>query len=149
MDLSQVKKIQSRLKEINQSKVEELLKKEILANGKEIVDLVRNRWDKGLRPNGQIIGVYRDAEYASFKMAINPSAGGNVDLTLTRSLRDKLNIFPMHNAIYEIFSLDEKAVDIAAKYGIDVYGLTKEEETRVLFEASSRVNKKLFDFVGI
>ena len=43
----------------------------------------------------------------------------------------------------------KKAVSIAEKYGLDVYGLTKQEEREVMFEASNRVFIELVEFVGL
>lgn len=149
MDLNQVKQIESRLKQVTPSKVESLLKEEIQKNGQQIVNLVRTRWEKGLRPDGSIIGNYRSFAYEMEKRQRNPLAGGKVDLIDTGSLKDKLVVNYLGNALFNIFSEDKKAVMIAKKYGLDVYGLKLQEEEDVLLEAMSRVNQELFDFVGI
>lgn len=149
MDLNQLKKIQAKLRQVNKAKVEGLFKDEVLSNGKEIVELVRNRWKQGLRPDGNIIGTYRSFAYEIEKRQKNPLAGGNVDLIDTGDLNRGLIVNHLSGALYNIFSTDEKAVGIAEKYGLDVYGLTKEEESQVLFEASTKVFDELVKFTGI
>ena len=122
---------------------------EILANEDSVLDKVKNRWDRGERPDGGIIGTYKSAEYALFKNNINPLANGNVDLTLTRSLRNNLQFFPLGDGSMKIFSSDEKAVNIAEKYGEDVYGLTKQENDNEVNTALAGVNDRLFEFTGL
>ena len=147
MDLNHLKKIEARLLRINKSNIAQRLKDEIQANEEEILNLIRNRWTLGKRPDGNIIGVYKSAEYALFKHTINPLAGGNVDLTVTRSLRNKLEIFSMGNSLFEIFSTDSKALELAEKYGLDVYGLSKEEENIVLNEAKEQLYQDILNDV--
>ena len=149
MDLNQLKKIEARLKQVNQSKVEQFLKEEILANGKEIVKLVRDRWKHGKRPDGDIIGSYASFSYELFKRRKNPLGGGRVDLILDGGLNEGLVVNHLTGALFNIFSTDEKAVSIASKYGLDVYGLTKEEEQEVLFQASIKIHFKISEFVGL
>lgn len=143
MDLNRLKKLESKLKKINHSYVEDLFKKEILSNQKQIVGLVRSRWKKGLRPDGDIIGTYQSLVYEAEKMAKNPLAGGNVDLIDQGNLNKELIVNYVGNSLFTIFSTDEKALAIAAKYGIDVYGLTKDEQFEVLGIAAFRINKKI------
>ncbi len=144
MDLNQ---INQRAKRVNQSLIEGLLKAEILKNKEEIVDLVRNRWKRGKRPDGAIIGEYASFLYQRQKLAQNPLAGGTVDLILTGALSGDLTVFPLAGGNFSIFSKDEKAISIADKYGLDVYGLTKEEEEMILNVAFNRINMKLINFV--
>ncbi len=149
MDLNQLKQIESKLKQINQAKVENLLKEELLANASEIVQLVRSRWKKGKRPDGGIIGSYKSFSYELFKRQQNPLAGGKVDLILDGGLNENLVVNHLTGSLFNIFSTDEKAVSIAEKYGLDVYGLTEKEEFEVLLEAGNRVFVRLIEFVGI
>lgn len=149
MDLNQVKQIQGKLKQINSALVSKMFEDEILANEDSIIDFVKERWSRGKRPEGGIIGTYKSAEYALFKHSINPLAGGNVDLTLTRSLRNELRLFPLGNGDIKIFSSDEKALVIAEKYGEDVYGLTNKEERLEVDTAIEGVNDSLFEFIGL
>lgn len=136
MDLNQ---LSQRVKRINQNLIEEIFKKELLKNKEEILDFVRQRWVIGKRPDGSIIGVYKSFLYQQEKANQNPLAGGNVDLTLTGSLKGDLDIFPLTGGNFSIFSKDEKAINIAQKYGLDVYGLTREEEEVVISIVSSKV----------
>jgi hypothetical protein len=78
---------------------------------------------------------------------MNSLAGGNVDLTLTGALNKGLDIFPLSGDNFNIFSKDEKARSIAEKYGLDVYGLTKEEEEIVVDLTINRVNVALINFI--
>lgn len=149
MDLSQLEHIQKKLNQINESKVEQLLKDEILNNSDEIVNLVRQRWKQGLRPDGKIIGRYRNFAYEMEKRQRNPLASGNVDLIDTGALNRALVVNYLGNSLFTIFSTDNKAVSIADKYGLDVYGLSPEEEQEVLYEAANRVQITLFEFVGL
>ncbi|MCP4984855.1 MAG: hypothetical protein GY928_01960 [Colwellia sp.] len=102
----------------------------------------------GKRPNGSLIGEYRSFAYRQEKIRQNPIAGGNVDLTLTGALNRELDIFPISGDNYSIFSNDEKAISIAEKYGLDVYGLTVEEEQVVIDLVSAKVNVILSNFIS-
>lgn len=126
-----------------------LLSEEILGNQKEIVSLVRERWKQGKRPSGSIIGEYRSFAYEQEKLRRNPLAGGNVDLIDTGSLNEKLNINDVGNSLFTIFSKDSKAILIAENYGLDVYGLTEDEEQMVLEEAGVRIINSLFKSIGL
>ncbi|MGR3218462.1 MAG: hypothetical protein ACUZ8H_01410 [Candidatus Anammoxibacter sp.] len=139
--------ISRRAKRINEGLIAKLFEKEILTNKNEIVELVKQRWLRGKRPSGQIIGEYKFFSYQRQKVAQNPLAGGTVDLILTGALRDGLTIFPSLGGNFNIFSTDEKAILIADTYGLDVYGLTPEEERAVIDLALARVNIRLSNFV--
>ena len=88
---------------------------------------VLRRWSIGKGAEGGHIGEYRDPDYKAYKMALNPLAGGAVDLTLTGALGDNLTI-RKKGKNFEIFSTDEKFTEIGRKYGFEEYGLTEEEE---------------------
>ena len=143
MDLSQLQKVETKLNRINKAKIEGLLEDEILANKEKIVDIVRERWRRGLRPNGDIIGTYRSFFYQQEKQQKNPLAKGNVDLIYEGDLNRELTVFHSTGSLFTIFSTDEKALLIAQKYGLDVYGLTEEEQIMVIGEGLMRVNNKL------
>lgn len=117
----------------------------ILERSDEIVALVRQRWKTGLRPNGNIIGVYRSFEYQREKLAQNPEAGGNVDLILTGALNRALTVNLLRENTFSIFSTDAKAVPIAEKYGLDVYGLSPEEEEIFLDEVVAAALTEIFE----
>lgn len=147
MDLNRLKSVLAKLKTINQARIEQLLKEEILADKEKIVDLVRQRWRRGVRPSGDIIGTYESFFYMQEKLQRNPLAGGNVDLIDTGALNEELTIFHQTKSKFTIFSTDEKAGQIAAKYGLDVFGLTEEEEILVIVEGLIRVNRRLVKFL--
>ena len=149
MDLNLLQRVQVRLNQINQTKIEQLLKQEILSNKAKIVDIVRQRWKRGLRPNGDIIGTYQSLFYQQEKTQRNPLAGGNVDLIDTGGLNKELTIFYNTGSLFTIFSTDEKALLIAQKYGLDVYGLTKDEQIMVIGEGLMRVNNKLIKSLSV
>lgn len=152
MDLNQ---ISQRAKRVNQSLIEKLLKEEILKNKEEILDIIKNRWEHGevhedsdslFKP---LIGIYESEKYRQEKLILNPKAGGNVDLILTGDLKGGLTIFPLRGGNFSIFSKDDKALMIADKYGIDVYGLSIKEEEMVLEVAFAEINIKLMNFIQL
>lgn len=67
-----------------------------------------------------------------FKVGINSSANGNVDLTLTGALGRGLTVKKRNNKEYEIFSTDSKFEKISDKYGIENFNMSK-EQTNELF----------------
>ena len=69
--------------------------KEIVLSDKEPLKQRKiDEFTKGERPDGRRIGKYKDAEYAFFKQAINPSANGYIDLMLSRSFVGKMYVRP-------------------------------------------------------
>lgn len=115
----------------------------------EVRKWIKERWLLGDRPDGSIIGVYRSSDYAMFKQSINPKAGGDVDLTLTESLGDRIQMLPKSKAMFEIISTDSKYSEIVAKYG-DVNFNLSPEKLEILFEMVgnmiiNKVLSKLWD----
>ena len=106
---------------------------EIMEFEDEIRKWIKERWLLGDRPDGSIIGVYRSSEYAMFKQSINPKAGGVVDLTLTESLGDNIQVIPKSKAMFQIISTDSKYSEIVEKYG-DVNFNLSPEKLELLFE---------------
>lgn len=112
----------------------------------EIRQLIKSRWLLGKRPDGSLIGYYRDIDYAIFKQKINPKAGGDVDLILSGSLSN--NIKTILNAKnIEIVSSDYKFEKIALKYGFDNFNITEEEEKVLLDSIMSELTIKIFNQV--
>ena len=69
------------------------------------------------------IGRYRSPEYARFKANLYPTAGlGNVDLQLTGSFQSMMKAEISGSDIL-VTSDDDKAGDLEAKYGGQIYGL--------------------------
>ena len=99
----------------------------IIFNSETIVNDIRTRWLFGKSPANDIIGEYRSGEYKMFKVSKNPRAGGNVDLTLTGSLGNKLTIFKQGNLTYRIESTDDKFKKISEKYGLEQFNLSIEQ----------------------
>lgn len=104
----------------------------------EIREFIKSRWKLGKRPDGSLIGFYRDVDYAIFKQQINSVAGGDVDLTLTGSLGDKIKVILQSKGI-EIYSDDWKFEQISTKYGIDNFNITEEQENKLLDEIMKEV----------
>lgn len=144
MDLNQTQK---RAKQVNLTLISKLFEKELLKNKSEIITFVKERWKRGKKPDGSIIGEYASFAYQQEKIRQNPLAGGNVDLIRTGALVGDLDVFSISNDNFSIFSKDEKALNIADKYGIEVYGLTKEEEKIVINLVLSRINVRIIDFI--
>lgn len=99
----------------------------IIFNSENIVNDIRTRWLFGKSPSNNIIGQYRSNEYKIFKVSKNSRAGGNVDLTLTGSLGQKLTIFKQGNLTYRIESRDWKFNKIAEKYGLEQFNLSVDQ----------------------
>jgi len=104
----------------------------IIINSRNILDTVKRRWILGKSVDGGIIGQYASSEYRQFKIALNPSAGGFVDLNLTGSLSENLTV-RQAGTLFEIYSTDEKFQKIGRKYGFEEFGLSDAEQTE-LFE---------------
>jgi len=119
-----LKEILKRQKKVNLPERMDLL---ILDRKELIIKKVLGQWKKGLRPDGSIIGTYRSFAYQREKFAQNPEAGGNVDLILTGALSKGLTINKVLESTFTIFSTDSKAVGIAEKYGLDVYGINDKD----------------------
>lgn len=114
------------------SNVEESVLDMVLDQESDIRNMIKSRWLLGKRPDGSIIDVYSDAEYAFFKYEnINNLANGNVDLIYNRDLIDGVETILSNNNI-EIISIDWKFYHIAIKYGIDNFNITEEETETLL-----------------
>jgi hypothetical protein len=111
----------------------------------EIRTMIKNRWTLGKKPDGTRIGFYSKSssfeinrkagfnKYSPFKHELNPLAGaGIVDLTLTGSLGNKIELFNEKYRI-EIFSTDLKYEEIIKHYGEENFNLTP-IETELLID---------------
>lgn len=127
--------------------ISQLIEEEILERTDEIVQGVREQWEQGVRPDGTIIGTYKSFAYRSEKIAMNPNAGGNVDLILTGELNSKLTVNPLREGFFTIFSNDSKASMIAQKYGLDVYNLNDGEKNRILDLAANKAVERAFETI--
>lgn len=110
----------------------------------EIRQLIKSRWLLGKRPDGDIIGVYRDDSYQLFKSNKNSLAGGTVDLTLTGDLGSRIKTVLESKGI-EVISTDEKFTEIAKKYGLDNFNITEDQEKQILDEIMAQVVINIFN----
>lgn len=109
----------------------------------EIRDMIKQRWLLGRRPDGSLIGFYRDVNYAIFKQTINPSAKGDVDLILSGDLVNNIKTVLGKNKI-EILSSDYKFEEISLKYGLDNFNITEDEENELLDRIMAEVVTNIF-----
>lgn len=82
--------------------------------------------EQGLKPNGNIIGKYRNLEYGIMKYNINPKAQGNVDLILTGSFSSKMFVVPTSRSKFTFLSNDDKSDSLQKKYGSEIMGLNQD-----------------------
>lgn len=109
----------------------------------EIRAMIKQRWLLGRRPDGSLIGFYRDVNYAIFKQTINPSAKGDVDLILSGDLVNNIKTVLGKNKI-EILSSDYKFEEISLKYGLENFNITEEEENELLDGIMAEVVTNIF-----
>jgi len=94
---------------------------------------IKERWLDGISANGgKIINKatgkgYSQLSYKALKLSLNPKASGDVDLTLTGSLGDRITIIKTESNDHEIISEDSKYLEIGNKYGFDEFGLSNDE----------------------
>ena len=103
----------------------------IILNAPNLITTVRKRWLLGESVLGGFIGEYSKSglgqEYRAYKMSINASAGGNVDLTLTGALGAGLHVKALSGTKFEMLSSDSKYEAIGEKYGFEEFGLSDSE----------------------
>jgi hypothetical protein len=137
-------------KETSDSAVSKLIFELLILNAPNIAKDVKRRWLIGESIDGGVIGTYSSQEYAMYKASINPLANGNVDLTLTGSLGEKIQIKKTGNNIFEVFSTDKKYKKIGEKYGFEEFGLNELQQNELfneLFEfALETLMKKIWAF---
>ena len=105
----------------------------------QVRKMIKERWLKGITPDGGKIGAYRVVNYALFKQEINPLAGFYmVDLTLTGSLGDKISFLMLSDSEYEIFSTDSKYISIVEKYGDYNFNLSETEKNEIAKEITNK-----------
>lgn len=113
-----------------------------------IRDTIKKRWLRGESVNGGIIknkntGLgYSSLKYKNLKLVKNPSAGGNVDLTFTGALGDRIEVI-INGDNFEIISTDSKYLEISLKYGEDEFGLNNEEKEYIFDKLLSNFFNKL------
>lgn len=86
-----------------------------------------NELERGLRPDGQPIGLYRNPNYAKYKNILNPRAGlGKVDLILTGAFANSLFTVRRGKGTFSFDASNTKAPALFEKYGQDNRGLSDE-----------------------
>lgn len=103
----------------------------IIINSPNLIKQVRSRWLIGESVDGGIIGEYSNSpmgqDYKAYKLSLNPSAGGNVDLTLTGALSEGITLKQQGTESFLIYSTDSKYDEIGSKYGFEEFGLSDQE----------------------
>lgn len=103
----------------------------VIINSPNIIKQVRSRWLIGESVLGGFIGEYSSSamgqDYKAYKLSINPSAGGHVDLTLTGSLGEGLTVKQQSAETFLVYSTDSKYDKIGSKYGFEEFGLAEQE----------------------
>ena len=97
----------------------------VLSDQKRLKEEKINEWEQGIRPDGDKIGTYRDAEYAIFKDSINPIANGYVDLLLTRQTANSLFVHRANQPREFLFGMND-IYNLVGEYGLDILGLNQE-----------------------
>lgn len=115
-----------------------------------IADLNRQQLFEGKNAKGGQVGQYRNELYAEEKHRMNPVPGfGNVDLKLTGAFQSRIttNVFG-ETVITQ--STDEKADELARKYGDDIYGLNPTFKARYQVETlGPEFRRRITELTGL
>ena len=131
------------------SRLEDIMYSSVMELEDEIRKTIKDRWKRGESVSGGNItnkktgSGYSQLSYKALKLMINPSAGGNVDLTYTGILGDKIELIKNGNGDYEIISTDSKYEEIGDKYGFDEIGLSPNEMQYFMKKLEDKLNLKL------
>jgi hypothetical protein len=90
---------------------------------------IKDRWLKGERPDGNIIGVYASSDYEMYKLSLGRT--GTVDLTFSGDMGNLID-GSYNNMEMEIFSTVPYYEKIVKKYGYDNFNITEEEKEVLL-----------------
>jgi len=106
-------------------------------------DLNVEQMEQGINSDGKEIGQYRSEPYAKLKKAIGSRAPfGTPDLKLTGAFHS--GTFTKKTGKNLIFgSTDKKSSDLSGKYGSEIFGLTKSNQTDV----TDQIIAETFDYV--
>lgn len=120
------------------------------AGAPEVAKLNTEMLEAGQNAKGDDVGQYRNEEYARMKNAMNPKPGfGRVDLRLTGSFYRNMVTSVVGDAVITE-STDEKAAELAAKYGDDIYGLNRTFKARFVSETlRPDFNRRITDITGL
>ena len=81
--------------------------------------------------NNEIIGTYKNARYKAKKQAMNPRAGGYVDLRLTGRYYQSIKATVSGTEVL-VTASDSKAKMLEEKYGESIYGIGYDFRKRYL-----------------
>jgi hypothetical protein len=117
-----VAEFQRRLQSVtNKDRLENFVAEIIFQDEKSLIAEKIDEFTHGVRPNGDIIGTYKDPEYGMFKATINPLAKGNVDLMVMRKFVGSLILIRTDKNKY-IFNAHD-IHNLIGRYGQDIMGL--------------------------
>ena len=97
-----------------------------MSDQKRIKEQKLNEFEYGLRPNGSIIGNYRDEEYKIMKYFRNPNAGGQVDLILTGRWSQSLKLKHYYKSAFLFDAPLEQEYNLVGRYGLDILGINQD-----------------------
>ena len=86
----------------------------------------KQEFKQGDNPDGSAIGQYKNKDYQSMKMRMNPLAGGDVDLILTGKFSNQMFVKSLGNSRFIFKSKDKKEDMLKEKYGEQIMGLNEE-----------------------
>lgn len=115
----------------------------------DVRQIIKKRWLSGESAKGGKIvnkntgGGYSSLMYKNMKLLKNPSAGGNIDLTLTGALGDNIEIVITQSGDGEIISTDSKYNIIGNTYGFDEIGLSDSENQLVMMTLGNLISEKI------
>ena len=115
-----------RLQRVTKDKLQDQVQK-IVESDRKIVAYKQDRFELGLRPNGNFIGKYKSKSYELYKASLNPRAGGAVDLIRTGSFTNNLFVDGKGNRKFIFDSSDRKTKLLKGKYGDDIMGFNDED----------------------
>lgn len=98
----------------------------VMSDERRIKEEKLNEFEYGLRPNGSIIGNYRDEDYKIMKYFRNPNAGGQVDLILTGRWSRSLILQPRTKSKFLFYAPLDQEYDLVGRYGLDILGVNQE-----------------------
>lgn len=96
----------------------------MLSDQKRLKEQKIDEFEHGLRPDGNIIGTYRDPDYKDAKYYLNPTARGNVDLMFSRQTVRTLFVKKSRPSAF-IFDWNDK-YNLVGRYGLDILGINPE-----------------------
>ena len=118
-------------KKLNAINIKVVAENALLDSVDTIGDIQRDQLLHGIKQDGKRIGKYRNATYAAGKFSQNALAGkGDVDLKLTGDFYRGIFV-DVRPDTFVIFSQDEKANDLANRYG-DPFGLTSKGKEKLI-----------------